>query len=58
MNLVIDPYGNYLMQTIFKKCSVLQLRLLVKKMVGHMYMIVQDKKGTHTLQCLISLLKD
>lgn len=69
--IMLDPYANYMFQTLAQSCSSEQRYLLLQKVefpavtMGHYY-IVQiaplmpkvacDRKGTHSLQALISII--
>ena len=54
-NLMVDPYGNYICQTIFHSCSAEQRLKILYSLKGHIENIAYSPRGTHSLQNLISL---
>jgi len=53
--LMLDPYANYMFQTLAQSCSGDQRYFLLKKISPSMVEISCDRKGTHSLQALIAL---
>ena len=53
--LMIDPYGNYMCQTLVQSCSASQRLKLLTGMKTSMIMISCNPRGTHALQNLIAL---
>lgn len=53
--LMLDPYANYMFQTLAQSCSSDQRYFLLKKISPSMVEIACDRKGTHALQSLIAL---
>src|SRR6478609_7166481 len=53
--LMLDPYANYMFQTLAQSCSSDQRYFLLKKIAPSMAEIACDRKGTHALQSLIAL---
>lgn len=56
MDLMLDPYANYMVQILAKHCSPEQRHLLLQKIAPGMYKIACDKKGTYALQTIVSLI--
>jgi len=54
--LMLDPYANYMFQTLAQSCSSEQRYHLLKKIAPSMIRIACDRKGTHSLQAVISLI--
>ena len=52
---MLDPYANYMFQTLAQSCSSDQRYVLLKKISPSMVEIACDRKGTHALQSLIAL---
>jgi len=53
--LMLDPYANYMFQTLAQSCSADQRYFLLKKISPSMVEIACDRKGTHSLQALVAL---
>ena len=53
--LMVDPYGNYMCQTLVQSCSASQRLKLLTGMSASMVMISCNPRGTHALQNLIAL---
>ena len=56
MDLMLDPYANYMVQILAKHCNPEQRHLLLQKIAPGMYRIACDKKGTYALQTIVSLI--
>lgn len=54
--LMLDPYANYMFQTLAQSCSSEQRYRLLQKIAPSMIRIACDRKGTHSLQAVISLI--
>jgi len=54
--LMCNPYGNYLCSAAFQACSVAQRLRMLEVAAGHFCEIAADRRGTHSLQALISLI--
>jgi len=54
--LMLDPYANYMFQTLAQSCSSEQRYHLLQKIAPSMVKIACDRKGTHSLQAVISLI--
>jgi hypothetical protein len=54
-SFMIDPFGNYICQTLFHSCSAEQRLSLLSSLKGKMVGIAFDSRGTHSLQNLISM---
>jgi hypothetical protein len=54
--LMLDPYANYMFQTLAQSCSSEQRYYLLKKISPSMIKIACDRKGTHSLQAIVSLM--
>lgn len=55
-DLMLDPYANYMFQTLAQSCSAEQRFKLLEKIAPNMIKIASDKKGTHSLQAIVSLI--
>lgn len=55
--LMTDPYGNYLCQRLFEACSVEQREHIIRTVAADAAAVARDRRGTHSMQALISLLK-
>lgn len=55
-DLMLDPYANYMFQTLAQSCSGDQRFKLLQKIAPNMITIAKDKKGTHSLQAIVSLI--
>jgi hypothetical protein len=54
--LMLDPYANYMFQTLAQSCSSEQRYLLLQQIAPSMVKIACDRKGTHSLQAIVSLI--
>ena len=54
--LMLDPYANYMFQTLAQSCSSEQRYQLLQKIAPSMVKIACDRKGTHSLQAIVSLI--
>jgi len=54
-DLMVDPYGNYMCQTLFEHCSAAQRLYLLRYLRPNLVDISLSERGTHALQKLISL---
>jgi hypothetical protein len=54
-SLMVDPFGNYICQTLFHTCSAEQRLVLLTSLKGKMTEISFDARGTHSLQNLVSM---
>ena len=55
-SLMVDPYANYMCQTLFQTSTAAQRLLLLRHMFPNLIDIAQDPRGTHSLQTIISLI--
>jgi len=56
IELMLDPYANYMIQILAKHCQPEQRLVLLQKIAPAMYKIACDKKGTYALQTIVSLI--
>mmetsp|Transcript_161245 Transcript_161245/g.297199 ORF Transcript_161245/g.297199 Transcript_161245/m.297199 type:complete len:1093 (+) Transcript_161245:123-3401(+) len=56
VHLMCDAYGNYLCSVAFQACSVRQRKRMLEKLAPRIAATACDKRGTHALQALITLL--
>jgi len=56
IELMLDPYANYMIQILAKHCQPEQRLVLLQKIAPAMYRIACDKKGTYALQTIVSLI--
>ena len=54
--LILDPYANYMVQSLMQSCSSEQRYRLLKKIAPSMIKIACHKKGTHSLQVIVTLM--
>jgi len=53
-DLLLDPYANYIIQTLMQNGSPSQRLYLLQKMAICFIPIARDKKGTHALQAIVA----
>lgn len=53
-DLLLDPYANYIIQTLMQNGSPNQRLYLLQKMALCFIPIARDKKGTHALQAIVA----
>jgi len=53
--LMLDPYANYMFQTLAQSCSADQRYRLLQEIAPSMVRVACDRKGTHSLQAIVSL---
>ena len=56
IELMLDPYANYMIQILAKHCQAEQRLVLLQKIAPAIYKIACDKKGTYALQTIVSLI--
>jgi len=54
--LMLDSYANYMFQTLAQSCSSEQRYYLLQKLAPSMIRVARDRKGTHSLQAIVSLI--
>ena len=54
--LILDPYANYMVQSLMQSCSSEQRYRLLKRIAPSMIKIACHKKGTHSLQVIVTLM--
>jgi len=54
--LILDPYANYMIQSLMQSCSSEQRYRLLKRIAPSMIKIACHKKGTHSLQVIVTLM--
>jgi len=54
--LMLDPYANYMFQTLAQSCSADQRFRLLQEIAPSMVRVACDRKGTHSLQAIVSLI--
>ena len=54
--LMLDPYANYMIQTLIQNCSPEQRYMLLQKIAPSMVEIACHNKGTHSLQVIVPLM--
>jgi len=54
--LILDPYANYMVQTLMQNCSSEQRYRLLQRIAPSMIKIACHKKGTHSLQVIVTLM--
>ena len=54
-DLMVDVYGNYMCQTLFKSCSPFHRLDILRALSGRLLAISKHGRGTHALQTLVSL---
>jgi len=54
--LMLDPYANYMFQTLAQSCSADQRFRLLQEIAPSMVRVAGDRKGTHSLQAIVSLI--
>lgn len=52
--LIIDPFGNYLIQKLIRYCSNDNLNLMLENLQGNLFQISINQHGTRALQRIIS----
>ena len=55
-NLMVDQYGNYFCQRLLQSSSSAQRHKVLIALRPHILEISCDKKGTHSMQCLIEMI--
>ena len=55
--MTTDNYSNYSLSSLFKSCTSLQRLFIINIIKDGMHIIARNKKGTHCLQNLISLIE-
>ncbi|CAM9019726.1 unnamed protein product [Wickerhamomyces anomalus] len=53
INLIIDPFGNYLIQKLIDHLSTYQKDLMIEKIHGYLFLISINQYGTRSLQKII-----
>jgi hypothetical protein len=54
--LMVDSYGNYFCQRLLQSSSSAQRHKMLNVLKPHILEISCDKKGTHSMQCLIEMI--
>lgn len=54
--LMLDPYANYMIQTLVQNGHPRQRLYLLQKIAPSFTAIARDKKGTHSLQAIVALI--
>ena len=52
--IIMDDYANYMFQAICSRCTPKMRLLIIKAIAGDIVTLAKHKKGTHSLQALIS----
>lgn len=55
--MIVDRYGNYVFQKIFKVSTSAQKNYCLKKLQPFMVELLKSKEGTHCIQTLVDLLE-
>ena len=55
-DLMVDAYGNYFCQKLLQSSSSAQRQKILNVLQPHILKISCDKKGTHSMQCLIEMI--
>lgn len=58
VELMLDPFGNYLVQKLFERVNSSQLNVLVKNALPQFYQIAMDPHGTRALQKLVECIDE
>ena len=54
--MMMDNYSNYSLKSLFQVCSQPQRQSIINKIAPEIHKISKNKKGTHCLQNLVSLI--
>jgi hypothetical protein len=49
-----DKYANWMFQSLISRCTPIERQLILKRIKDDFFEIANDKKGTHSLQSLVS----
>ena len=54
--MIVDRYGNYVFQKIFKICNQNQRQFCLMKLKKNFVELLKNKEGTHTFQSILDML--
>lgn len=55
--MILDRYGNYVFQKIFKMATKLQKKKCLKSLQPYLIELLVSKEGTHCIQTLVDCLE-